>query len=136
MYRDYYNTPSTITTKAVVGIDGTWMIIAAVIAIIGGIVAYFLFINKKQEKSYSPFLIWLHDFLNFKQFFIEAILKTTYAISAIFITLSSFALIGSSVAGFFLYLILGNVALRIIYELIMLTITLVNNTTEINKKMK
>lgn len=134
MYRDYYSTSKVVTNAA--GFDGTWMIIAAVLAIVGGIVAYFLFINKKTDKKYSPFLLWLHDFLNFKKFFIEAILKTTYAIGAIYITLSSFALIGSSVAGFFLYLIFGNVFLRIVYELIMLTITLVNNTTEINKKMK
>ena len=56
-------------------------------------------------------------------------------ILAIYITLASFGFIGTSALAFFGMLILGNLGLRIVYELIMLTITLVDNTSEINKKL-
>ena len=114
---------------------GTWMIIALVVAIIGGIVGYFLFVAKPKSKEYTGFVAWLHEFLNFKKLFISSILKITYMILAIYITLASFGFIGTSALAFFGMLILGNLGLRIVYELIMLTITLVDNTSEINKKL-
>lgn len=132
MYNDFY-TPSVVNTAP--KIDGTWMIVSAVLALVGGIVAYALFIQKKNNGEFKGALAWLHEFLNFKVYFIEIILKTTYAIGAIYVTLSSFSIIGVSVAGFLLYLVFGNLLLRIVYELIMMTVTLVNNTTEINKKL-
>ena len=117
------------------GVDGTWMIISLVLAIVGGIVAYIMFISKKNNGEYTGFVAWLHEFLNFKKHFIELILKVTYAIFAIYITLSSFSYISVSIAYFFLYLVFGNVILRLVYELVMFMITIVNNTTEINKKL-
>lgn len=131
-YNDFYDAPNLVSNSS--SIDSTWLIVSAVLAIVGGIVAYFLFVAKKQE-DYTGFYAWLHTFLNFKTFFIDTILKVLYMVSAIFITLGSFSLIGSSVASFFLMLVLGNVLLRISYEFIMLFMTLVNNSTEINKKL-
>ena len=40
-----------------------------------------------------------------------------------------------SIASFFLYLIVGNVVARISYELLLMLITIVNNTTDINRKL-
>ena len=127
-----YYTP-TVTT----GYAGSvvWTIVSVLLAIIGGFLVYFLFTNKK-EKLNNKFLIWLKDFLNFKKLLLEVILKITYAIFAIFITLTSFNVISTSFVGFLLYLVLGNVFLRIIYESSLMIIMIWKNTTEINKKMK
>ena len=116
-------------------VDTTWMIISLVLAIVGGIVGYIMFVSKKNNGEYTGFVAWLHEFLNFKKFLVEIILKVTYAIFAIYITLSSFSYIGFSIAYFFLYLVFGNIILRLVYELIMFIVTLVNNTTEINQKL-
>lgn len=129
MYSDFYSTPAPIN----VGVDGTWMIVAAVLALVGGIVGYALFVAKKNE--YNGFLGWFHEFLNFKSFFVEVILKVSYLVLAIYITLSSFGYIRLSVASFFIVLIFGNIILRIVYEFMLMTITMVRNTTEINKKL-
>lgn len=67
---------------------------------------------------------------------IEPILKVTYLILAIFITLVSLGLIGKSFVGFILTLTLGNIVLRIIYEASLILLMIWKNTTEINKKMK
>lgn len=132
MYNDFYDT--NLITSTTTRVDSTWLVVSAVLAIIGGIVAYFLFISKKKGE-FSGFLAWLHDFLNFKVYFIDMFLKTLYVVSTIYVTLGSFSLIGSSVAAFFLMLILGNVVLRVAYEFILMFLTLVNNTTEINSKL-
>ena len=115
-----------------VSYDSTWLTISLVLAIIGGIVAYFLFISRKNT-SKSPFLKWLHSFLNFRKYIISAILKIMYACTVIFITLGSFAFIRVGVAQFFLMLIVGNLVARLCYEATLMFITLVNNTSEIRK---
>ena len=112
-----------------------WTIVSVILAIIGGILAYVLFVNK-NTKLENKFLIWLRDFLSFKNLLLETILKVTYVILAIFVTLTSFNIIGVNFFGFLLYLVIGNVVLRIIYESSLMLLMIWKNTSEINKKMK
>ena len=114
---------------------GVWIIISAVVAVIGGIVLFFTFLKKGNNGVFKGFKGWLYDFLSFKKMLVENLLRILYLITAIFITLSSFAMIRFSFLGFLGELVLGNVALRIAYELLLLLFTLVKNTTEINSKM-
>lgn len=131
MYSDFYNTPIQSSS---VNLDTTWIAISAVLALVGGIVIYFMFVADKKG-VYTGFVAWLHDFLNFKTFFINMVLKILYVVTTLFITLSSFSFISVSVATFFLWLILGNIVNRVCYEFILMFLTLVNNSTEINKKL-
>lgn len=114
---------------------GTWSIIATLLAIAGGFLVYFMFI-KQDKKLPNKFLVWLKDFADFKNMLIEPILKITYLILAIYITLNSFSLISISFISFILTLVLGNIILRIIYESALILIMIWKNTSEINKKMK
>lgn len=129
-----YNYMTNTTASSIQG-PIVWFIIAAVLAVIGGIVIYFLFVrtDKKEDNKY---LAWFKDFANFKKMLIEPILKVTYLILAIFITLYSFGLIGVSFVAFLLTLILGNILLRLAYETTLILLMIWKNTTEINKKMK
>lgn len=111
-----------------------WTIISIVVAIAGGIAIYFTFL--RNTKKLDGFLSKLRDFLNFKTLFLEEILKVSYLILAIFITLFSFGLIGTNVVSFLWLLIGGNIILRISYELSILIIKICKNTTEINNKLK
>lgn len=112
-----------------------WIAIAAVIAVIGALILYFTFLSKRNDGKFKGFLGWTYEFLNFKKFTIEAILKITYLMLTIFITLASFALISTSVGAFFLALILGNLVLRIIYEFSLIMLVICRNTIEINNKL-
>ena len=67
---------------------------------------------------------------------LEELLKATYLISAIFITLYSFGLIAVSFVLFLTTLLIGNLILRIVYELSILLVKICHNTTEINSKLK
>ncbi len=112
-----------------------WSAIAIILAITGAILTYFLFI--KSDKKYGQkFVDWLRNFLNFEEMIIEPILKMSYIFFAIFITLTSFNFISYSFPYFLIYLIGGNLLVRVAYESIMVLIGIWKNTKEINKKMK
>ena len=128
MGKVYYNYNTYINS------DTIFLITSIVVAIVGGIAIYFTYLNKKNE--YNGFLKILHDFLNFKLLIIENILKLTYLILAVFVTLYSFIYIGISFISFLITLLLGNLTLRISYELILLLIKICKNIEEINSKMK
>lgn len=133
MYNYDFSSSITKTTNTLNGVV-IWTIIATVIAVIGGITLYFVFLKSKNK--FTGFLAKLQDFLNFKTLVLEDILKITYLILTIFITLNSFGLIAVNVGTFFITLIVGNLALRIGYELSILLIKICRNTSDINKKLK
>lgn len=115
--------------------SGIWAIVSLVLAIVGAFVIYFIFV--KPEKKYdNKFVAYLKRFLNFQEMLIEPILKIGYIFLALFITLGSFAIISYSFVDFLLVLVLGNIIVRIIYELSMILIGIWQNTRDINKKMK
>lgn len=116
--------------------NSIWVIISIVVAIIGGIALYFTFLSKKNEGKFTGFWGWIYEFLTFKKMVIENILKVLYLILAIFVTLSSFALISANFLSFLLCLVVGNLIVRICYELFLVVLVICRNTTEINKKMK
>ena len=78
----------------------------------------------------------MNIFDKFKKMYITTILKVSYLILAIFITLSSFSLISTSFVGFLLTLLFGNLILRIAYEFSLVLLSIHENVSEINKKMK
>lgn len=134
MYSSYYS-KNLLSSSNSMADASVWMIVSIILAIIGGILIYFLFLSKKNEGKFNGFVGWLYDFLSFKKMFMEALLKITYLIVALYITLSSFALIGTSFIGFLAMLIIGNVVARLVYEFSLLLLVICRNTTEINKKL-
>lgn len=134
MYTYGYTAPKAASTVTISGGAGVWVIISAILALVGGILVYVLFLNKKNEKKFTGFVKWLYDFLSFKTLTIEMLLKVFYLIGAIFITLGSFAFIGTSALAFFGMLILGNLLLRIAYEGALLVILIYKNVKELNEK--
>ena len=112
-----------------------WSIISLVVALAGCFVVYFVFVQKKENPK-QAFLAWLKDFLRFDKMLIEPILKISYYFWAIFITLSSFALISTSFIAFLLMLIFGNLLIRLISEAVLIKIMIWKNTTEIKKHLK
>lgn len=114
---------------------GVWMIIAAVLAVVGGIALYFTFLKKSNDGKFKGFAGWMYDFLTFKKMLIENLLRILYLICALFISLSSFAIIGESFLGFIIYLVFGNLIVRIIYEFSLILLVICRNTTDINTKL-
>ena len=135
-----YNMPNTTiynetATPAMSGAAIIWLLIALIVAIIGGICLYFTVFSDKNKGKYTGFMAWLYDFVKFKKMYITTILKIIYLISAIFVTLASFAWIKEPLV-FFLILVIGNLVLRISYEFSLVLLSIHENVVEINEKNK
>lgn len=115
-----------------------WTLIAAILALIGGIIAYYLFVKPKKQWD-NKFLAWLKEFLAFKKMWIEGLLKVCYIIAAIFVTLTSFNAFAAGffpgILVFFGILIGGNIVLRLAYEASLMFVMIWRNTSDINKKL-
>ena len=127
---DYINSPSN--TAALAG-SAIWGIIASVLAVIGGILVYFLFI-KKDNKGLSKKLGTLKELLDFRIMIIEPILKVLYLIGTIYVILVSFSFISVSFLLFLVILILGPIVIRLVYEGFLIMIMIWKNTKEIAQK--
>jgi hypothetical protein len=115
-----------------------WVIIATILAVIGGILVYFLFVKSKTTPK-GKFAKWLKDFLSFKIMWLEPILKVVYYIATIFVVLFSFTFLtlgGVGVLMFLFCLILGPVLVRIGYEMTMMFIMIWRNTRDIAENTK
>ena len=115
---------------------GMWTIISLVVAIVAGICLYFTVFADKNENNYKGFMAKLYEYVKFDKMIITSFLKISYLIGAIYITLASFGLISTSFLVFLLTLVLGNLILRVVYEFMLVTLKIFENTNEINKKMK
>ena len=127
-YYDYnYNYGQTVNNIESVAV---WTIVSLILAIIGGVLVYFLFVKGKNLKL-SPTLKKIRDLLDFKVMLIEPILKIVYLISTIFVILVSFSAISHNFLLFLLILILGPVFIRLIYEASLILVMTWKNTKQI-----
>lgn len=127
--------PAPTTSASLSGFGLVWMIVSLILALIGCFVIYFIFVNKKQNPK-EKFLAWLKAFLSFDRMLIEPMLKIAYLFAALFITLGSFALIGTSFLAFLFMLTFGNIFARLLYEAALMKVMIWKNTTEIKEKLK
>ena len=104
-----------------------WTVVSLILAIIGGVLVYFLFIKGKDLKL-SAGLTKLRDLLDFKIMLIEPILKILYLVSTIFVILISFNFITINFLSFLLTLLLGPVIVRIFYEASLMLVMIWKNT--------
>ena len=120
----YYHGPNPVVT-----------VILFLIALVGGICAYLMFV-KSDEEPKDPRLLKLKEFLSFKKMIIEGLLKATYIIFALFVTLYSFEImISTSFITGLMLLILLNIMLRIGYEASLIVLLIWRNTSDISKKL-
>lgn len=140
MYKGLVST-SLVDTSPSLGLsDGAaiWMIIAGILAFVGGILLFFLFVNQKKDPK-AKFAKWLKDFLSFKIFWLEIIMKISYYIATIFIILFSFTFLsygGTGVLMWLITLVFGPIAIRLTYELTMMFVMIWHNTRDIAENTK
>ena len=120
----YYHGPNPVVT-----------VILFLIALVGGTCAYLMFVKSNEEPK-DRRLLKLKEFLSFKKMIIEGLLKATYIIFALFITLYSFLImIDTSFITGLMLLILLNIMLRIGYEASLIVLLIWRNTNDISKKL-
>ena len=97
---------------------------------------YLFLTSSKQEQSLKGGLRWLKDFLTFRKIYLEAVLRFLYILTTCAIVATGFLMIFERGWRGLLLMIVGPVAVRIVYELLMLFIVLVKNVMEINNSIQ
>ncbi len=130
----------------------TLIIIGIVLAVAATIFICVRVLPKKYDSRLdSKFLQFLHDFFNFKTFYIEALTKFIFVLLTCLCIFVGFLLMFGKFEYYgyfgmtftqstFLYglgiMLLGPLVLRVTYEFVMMAILLVQNVIDINRKMK
>ena len=130
----------------------TFIIIGIVLAVAATIFICVRVLPKKYDgRLDSKFLQFLHDFFNFKTFYIEALTKFIFVLLTCLCIFVGFLLMFGKFEYYgyfgmtftqstFLYglgiMLLGPLVLRVTYEFVMMAILLVQNVIDINRKMK
>lgn len=130
----------------------TLIIIGIILAVAATIFICVRVLPKKYDgRLDSKFLQFLHDFFNFKTFYIEALTKFIFVLLTCLCIFVGFLLMFGKFEYYgyfgmtftqstFLYglgiMLLGPLVLRVTYEFVMMAILLVQNVIDINRKMK
>lgn len=119
------------------GIVNVMAVLGLVIGVIGAFVLFFWFMSKKNENHFTGRLKQAYDFLHFRFYIIEGLLKFCYVLMACVCTTMGIFLIVSIVAigpGVIL-LTAGNLIVRIVYEFLLMLILACRHLGEINGKL-
>ena len=121
---------------------GTLGIIAILLAIIATVLAFIFIVPAKRREKMGKFGKFLHDACNFKFLIVEKILQALYIFfTALVILVGFFMLFCSDWSGWMggkgiLLMILGPIAVRQSYELMMMAVLAVKNIISINSKLR
>ena len=121
---------------------GTLGIIAILLAIIATVLAFIFIVPAKRREKMGKFGKFLHDACNFKFLIVEKILLALYIFfTALVILVGFFMLFCSDWSGWMggkgiLLMILGPIAVRLSYELMMMAVLAVKNIISINSKLR
>ena len=121
---------------------GTLGIIAILLAIIATVLAFIFIVPAKRREKMGKFGKFLHDVCNFKFLIVEKILQALYIFfTALVILVGFFMLFCSDWSGWMggkgiLLMILGPIAVRLSYELVMMAVLAVKNIIAINSKLR
>lgn len=116
---------------------GAFMVIAIILALAAAILSFVFILPRKKDGHFpNKFLQFLHDLFHFKRLLIEQITKFLYIFATAFVIVFGFLTLFSAPLFGLLLMVLGPIVVRIIYEFMMLTILLVQNVIDINRKIK
>ena len=122
-------------------------VLGIILAIAGTVAAFIMVIPEKKRPGLSKFLQWIHDLFNFKEFWLEKIIKALYVFSTLSCICVGFFLLFSGYKDMWygrfhslaltgiLVMVLGPIVVRITFEFSMMFIMLVKNVMSINKKL-
>ncbi len=131
---------------------GFVLFLGTIATIVFTVLAYIFIIPAKKRAGLNPLGQFLHDVFNFKFLIIEKVLQFFYVLATIAcVCYGLFMIFGINVYHSYysdktytnwygiygiLIAILGPIAIRLTYELIMMGLLLVKNVMQINKKLK
>lgn len=132
---NYYDSYSSGISSGVLTTIGVLLAIAATIVLL------ILVVPEKRREKLPKFFQTIHDICNFKGLLIEKILKVLYVYSTVnimfmgILTWFSKGSFGKNFLIGLIMLIVGPIAVRLVYEILMLAVLIVKNVIQINNKL-
>lgn len=127
---------------------GAMGIVAIIIAIVATVLAFIFIVPEKRRAQMGAFGKFLHDTCNFKYLIVEKILQALYIFATAYVILAGFFMLFMAPQDWFtgtrhwlggyglLTMIVGPIAVRLVYELLMMGILLVKHVISINCKLR
>lgn len=126
---------------------GAMGIVAIIIAIVATVLAFIFIVPEKRRAQLGAFGKFLHDTCNFKYLIVEKILQALYIFVTAYVILAGFFMLFMAPQDWFgtrhwlggyglLTMIVGPIAVRLVYELLMMGILLVKHVISINCKLR
>ena len=124
-----------------------FLIVAVVLAIAATVLAFIFIVPEKRREKLNAFGKFLHDLCSFKFLVVEKILQALYIFSTAFVILFGVLQLFNVQRDYWtgasrwmggtglLCIIVGPIAVRLSYELMMMAILLVKNVISINRKL-
>ena len=124
---------------------GAFGIIATILAIAATVVAFVMIVPERKREKLGRFGKFLHDSVNFKFLIVEKILQALYIFVTAYVILCGFFMLFMApetwtgrhwLGGYgILLMVLGPIAVRLCYELLMMAVLLLKNVISINHKL-
>ena len=124
---------------------GAFAILAILLGVACTVLTFIFIVPEKRLNGMNSFLRALHDLVNFKYLIIEKILQALYIFVTCTVVFCGFFLLFVTVETWYdtkwmggyglLLMIVGPIAVRLSYELMMMLILLVKNVISINAKL-
>lgn len=125
---------------------GAFGIIATILAIAATVVAFVMIVPESKREKLGRFGKFLHAAVNFKFLIVEKILQALYIFVTAYLILCGFFMLFMApetwtgrhwLGGYgILLMVLGPIAVRLCYELLMMAVLLLKNVISINRKLK
>lgn len=113
-------------------------VLGLVFGVLGAFVVFFVFMAKKNEERYTGRLAKLYDFLNFRFYIIEDVLRFCYILAACLCTAVGvfMALTVVELTRGLVLLVGGNLAARMAFEFLMMLVKACRNLGEVGREEK
>lgn len=128
-------------------LPSTMLIIAGVLALVATVLAFIYIVPEERREKMGSFGKFLHDTCNFKYLMVEKILQALYIFSTAAVILFGVLMLFRTEYNYWtdsriwmggyglLIIVLGPIAIRLSYELMMMAILLLKNVIAINRKL-
>lgn len=117
-------------------------IVAIILSLLAAILVAIFVAPEKKRGEQQGFVAWLNDLFNFRTLFVEKIFKFLYILTTCFCLIGGIFTLFSAIDGGgdlaltgLLMIVLGPIAVRIVYEFLLMFVLLVKNTIQINNKL-
>ena len=115
---------------------GSVMLVFFLLAVVLTVLAFIFIVPEKRREKLNAFGKFLHDTCNFNYLLIEKILQALYIFLTVFVILMGiYTLFHSFLVGLALTIIMP-IAVRLLYEFLMMTVLLLKHVIMIDNKLK